>query len=335
MPQLRQMAQAGRITRDTSVRQANAAAWSAAGSIPELFPAAAYGLAQGRGPAGGPEARPPAPRPKSPQAIPGPGQHAVRAPLAPAAANYGGQADRNRRRTQSSAAFWGVSGSIGVLLVGLTLLLVTVIRSRGAPEIAQESTPPESSFNASPAREKRTGAAGAGKQGSPNDGKSAPTPAAPPSTKPDTRPTQPGSKDRQPPNTSPKPPNDSPDPDRILATDEIARIADSSVALIRGKRVGGTGFLIKNKVLATNYHVVQPEFIKDIVVTFPTAASDDRGPYTATLLYEDPVRDLAFLAVNTGLPALRLADDLQFPRGHKIVVIGNTGTGGGTLSNAI
>jgi hypothetical protein len=69
---------------------------------------------------------------------------------------------------------------------------------------------------------------------------------------------------------------------------------------------------------------------------FPSAPAGSQGPIKAQLLYEDRKRDLAFLAVKTDLPVLRVAPNYTFVKGEDILVIGNPGLGDEVvLENAI
>ena len=69
---------------------------------------------------------------------------------------------------------------------------------------------------------------------------------------------------------------------------------------------------------------------------FPSAEAAKKGPYTAELVYEDPKRDLAFLAVKTDLPAIQVASSYTFRKGEDVTVIGNPGLGeDAVLENAI
>ena len=66
----------------------------------------------------------------------------------------------------------------------------------------------------------------------------------------------------------------------------------------------------------------------------PRPASKARA--ALELLYEDPKRDLAFLAVDSGLPPLDVAPTYRFVKGEDIIVIGNPGLGDEiVLENAI
>jgi S1-C subfamily serine protease len=121
-----------------------------------------------------------------------------------------------------------------------------------------------------------------------------------------------------------------------LSTAQIVARCEPSVALVKGKVSSGTGFLVGYVVVATNAHVIEEEFISNLEVRFPSAPSGNQGPLTAQLLYEDRKRDLAFLAVKSDLPVLRIAPKYAFIKGDDITVIGNPGLGEGVvLENAI
>jgi len=121
-----------------------------------------------------------------------------------------------------------------------------------------------------------------------------------------------------------------------LTTAQIVARWEPSVALIRGKTSSGTGFLVKPGVIATNVHVIEGEFVSNLEVRFPSAPPDKHGPLPAELLYEDPRRDLAFLAVASDLPAVEIAPMYQFVKGDDITVIGNPSLGDEVvLENAI
>ncbi len=121
-----------------------------------------------------------------------------------------------------------------------------------------------------------------------------------------------------------------------LSTAQIVARCEPSVALVKGRVSSGTGFLVRPGLVATNAHVIDDEFLPDLEVRFPSAPAGQRGPIPADLLYEDPRRDLAFLAVRTGLPALEVARSYRFVKGEDITVIGNPGLGDDVvLENAI
>src|SRR6202044_2859571 len=89
-------------------------------------------------------------------------------------------------------------------------------------------------------------------------------------------------------------------------------------------------------IVATNAHVIEGEFISNLEIRFPSAPAGKQGPLQAELLYEDPKRDLAFLAVATDLPSTEVAPSYSFVKGEDILVIGNPGLGDEVvLENAI
>lgn len=121
-----------------------------------------------------------------------------------------------------------------------------------------------------------------------------------------------------------------------LTTAQIVARWEPSVALVRGDASIGTGFIVRPGLIATNAHVIDDEFISSLELQFPSAPEGKKGPLPAELLYEDPKRDLAFLAVGTDLPPTAVASSYNFTKGEDILVIGNPGLGDDVvLQNAI
>ena len=121
-----------------------------------------------------------------------------------------------------------------------------------------------------------------------------------------------------------------------LTTAQIVARCEPSVALIKGKVSSGTGFLVRNGVIATNAHVIEEEFVSNLEVRFPSAPAGRQGPLNAQLLYEDRKRDIALLAVKSDLPMLGVAPTYSFVKGEDVLVIGNPGLGDEVvLENAI
>ena len=108
-----------------------------------------------------------------------------------------------------------------------------------------------------------------------------------------------------------------------------------SVAFIDGKTSSGSGFLVAPNLVATNAHVIRMEFARNLEVHFPSAGTDDKGPFHAEVIHEDAKRDLAFLSVRTRLSPLKVAEAFEFHPGMSITIIGSPGVGGGNLKNAI
>ena len=132
------------------------------------------------------------------------------------------------------------------------------------------------------------------------------------------------------------PPTAPPPSGNPLSTADLVAKCEPSVALVKGKLGVGTGFMVGPRLLATNAHVIDDEFIEGIEVRFPSADASRKGPVGAMLLYEDAKRDLALLEVNSDLPALGVAGTYNFRKGEDVTVIGNPGLGDeAVLENAI
>lgn len=118
--------------------------------------------------------------------------------------------------------------------------------------------------------------------------------------------------------------------ERIIADTE------NSVALIQTPLGLGTGFMIGDGVLVTNKHVINSTLIRDILIYFAPNSDTQRGPFDCNLIYKDPSRDLAFLALNTDKKPIPISPSREFRRGQEVIAIGNPGIGESTfLPNAI
>ena len=121
-----------------------------------------------------------------------------------------------------------------------------------------------------------------------------------------------------------------------LTTEEIAARCEASVALVRGEKGLGTGFLARPGILVTNAHVIAAERLGALRVTFPSAPVASRHAAIRRLLWESAGRDLALLEVDSSLPPLEIESTYRFRRGQDVTVIGNPGTGAGdVLENAV
>ena len=69
-----------------------------------------------------------------------------------------------------------------------------------------------------------------------------------------------------------------------LTTAQIVARSEPSVALIRGKRSLGTGFLVRPGILVTNAHVIEGELTSNLEIRFPSAQNDQKGPISAALI---------------------------------------------------
>lgn len=98
-----------------------------------------------------------------------------------------------------------------------------------------------------------------------------------------------------------------------------------SVGLIEFPLGSGTGFVVKEKLIATNSHVVEGAFVEDLEVTFTGA---QEGRYRVQkLLYEDPARDLAILYVDCPQKPIPLAPVSELQTGDKVAIISNPSLG--------
>jgi hypothetical protein len=60
----------------------------------------------------------------------------------------------------------------------------------------------------------------------------------------------------------------------IRRSSSVQFLLERSVAVVRGKRALGTGFLMEPGLLATNAPVVEGEIIKHLEIRFPSAGND-------------------------------------------------------------
>jgi S1-C subfamily serine protease len=125
-------------------------------------------------------------------------------------------------------------------------------------------------------------------------------------------------------------------PSKTLTTQEIVARCEASVALVKGRSGSGTGFIVRQGIVATNAHVIAHEPSRALQIYFPSEPDKDRVPLPARLRYKDARRDLALLAVQTSLSPLELSRSHVFQRGEDITIIGSPGLGGGqVLPNAV
>jgi S1-C subfamily serine protease len=120
-----------------------------------------------------------------------------------------------------------------------------------------------------------------------------------------------------------------------MSTEKIVARSEKSVAAIKGKLGGGSGFLVKDGIVATSAHVISLEFVENLTVQFPSAEGKHKEARVTSVLHYDGRRDLALLRVKTTLEPLPLARKYEFRRGQSLVVIGNPGFGAATLDNAV
>lgn len=136
------------------------------------------------------------------------------------------------------------------------------------------------------------------------------------------------------PGAGPAPPAAAPSP---VATGDPIRDALRSVAVIACRGGHGSGFVAAPGLLVTNYHVLADEDPENIEAFFFDPASHAPTGYRVSLVAEDPLHDLAFLAIDSRLPPLTVRSQFEHQNGHRIVVIGSPGVGpnGERLENVV
>jgi len=118
-----------------------------------------------------------------------------------------------------------------------------------------------------------------------------------------------------------------PPPAPPASGDPIQRALQSVAVVDCGSDGHGSGFLIAPGIVATNHHVVRDSVIADVRVTFPDNKSLEGRRLAVELLHEDPLNDLAFLAVKVTGPHLTIRPGYTHVNGQKIVAIGSPGAG--------
>lgn len=127
------------------------------------------------------------------------------------------------------------------------------------------------------------------------------------------------------------------DSKREYSTEELVTRTKKSVVTVTTSDGSGSGFVIADRIVATNYHVIADSDASEIEVYFPDGEPNLRGPFKAELVGELPGRDLALLRLSFSPPVLVLDSEHDFRRGQDVVVIGSPGFSGGrdVLPNAV
>jgi len=111
-----------------------------------------------------------------------------------------------------------------------------------------------------------------------------------------------------------------------MNTEDLVEQVGPSIAKISIKigdqSGGGTGFMIRPGIIATNAHVANAGFVEQFKIHFPKAKEGAKDTLTGKLLYFDHKRDLAFFAVPSKAPPLKMADDFKFKGGREIMTFG-------------
>lgn len=106
--------------------------------------------------------------------------------------------------------------------------------------------------------------------------------------------------------------------------DAVVR-SKQSVCIIEHPLGSGTGFVVGDNLVATNAHVVDGAYVEELEFHFSSAGV--MKCRASRVLYEDGVRDLCLLEVNTDQAPIPIAADHVFQRGEKVVIIGNPALG--------
>jgi len=122
-----------------------------------------------------------------------------------------------------------------------------------------------------------------------------------------------------------------------LSTEDLVTRTKESVAQISTPTGSGSGFVVADGVVATNYHVIADCDADSIQVLFPDGKASVKGPMDATLIAEAPERDLALLRIDRKVPKVDIDMTHTFRRGQDIVIIGSPGVfrGAAFLPNAV
>ena len=122
-----------------------------------------------------------------------------------------------------------------------------------------------------------------------------------------------------------------------LTSSEIKKIANSSTVLLSimdvyGKRWHGSGFVVHDGYIATNYHVVE-----NMLIGRAKLVGKTKWHFIGPILKTDKEHDLAVVEVAgmNRVPALRLGDSDTVKIGDPIYVAGNPGGPEGRLEGTV
>lgn len=98
-----------------------------------------------------------------------------------------------------------------------------------------------------------------------------------------------------------------------------------SVCLIETPSGSGSGFVLGERIIATNAHVTDDAFADEIKLVF--GAQRSQTFQTMRILYEDRLRDICLLEATVAAPPIPLVADYEMKRGDRVVIIGNPALG--------
>ncbi len=116
--------------------------------------------------------------------------------------------------------------------------------------------------------------------------------------------------------------------DPAISPEELsAAVATSkeSVCIIEHPLGSGTGFVVADDLVATNSHVVEGAYVEELEFHFSSAGL--KKCRASRVLFDDPVRDLCLLKVDTDQASISIKEDYVFERGDQVVIVGNPALG--------
>lgn len=115
------------------------------------------------------------------------------------------------------------------------------------------------------------------------------------------------------------------------SSEVVVAESEGSVALLKGWRGHGSGFLVRERLLVTNAHVVQLMFADELTAQF----GEDTVP-VKSVRYFDAARDLCIVEIGGNRRTLTIADDASIEKGEEVLIIGSPGIGEGrVVANAV
>jgi hypothetical protein len=108
-----------------------------------------------------------------------------------------------------------------------------------------------------------------------------------------------------------------------MSEEQIHKYATPSIAHVEGNHSSGTGFLVREDVLATNAHVISRQFIKNVSVHFKDPKNNSvTTPNNLKVIYFNPKSDLALLKLDIKRKPLEVHPSYKIRSGQRIVTVG-------------
>ncbi len=120
----------------------------------------------------------------------------------------------------------------------------------------------------------------------------------------------------------PNPPTTSDPTQTSFTSEQIVAMTEGSVATVIAGEGIGSGFVVSNGIVATNYHVIADDEGERISCIFTSASPEQRGPVEAGIIAEDPTTDLALLKIESTVKPLKVTQNNKPRRGQSVIAIG-------------